>query len=57
MIKTQPSENSQKILESLKSTAIKTLETKHKLGQYVVVWKNNQICLEGQDTPLCNKVK
>jgi len=57
MIKTQPSENSQKILESLKNTAINTLETKQKLGQYAVIWKDNQICFEGQNTPPCKQVR
>lgn len=45
------SDRTQKILESLKSTASKTLEHKRRLGQYAVVWQNDKPVAIGEDAP------
>jgi hypothetical protein len=46
-----PSEESRKILESLKKAVSKTLERKRKLGQYAVVWDGQKPVRRGDDAP------
>lgn len=49
-----PSPKMQFILDTLKSAAVKTLETKRKLGQYAVIWKNGKVVTIGPDKPESN---
>ena len=49
--KQEPSETSLKILESLRKTVAKTLETKRRLGHYVVLWDGEKPVLRGDDAP------
>ena len=50
-IKNQPSEQSRLILNSLKQAANNVLEKKRRLGQYAVLWENEQIVYKGEDAP------
>ncbi len=37
--------------QSLRQAVKKALEHKRKLGQYSVIWRENQIIIDGQDAP------
>lgn len=41
----------QAMLECLRETVAKTLERKHRLGQYAVIWENNAPVAVGEDAP------
>ena len=41
-IKTEPSKESQVMLDTLKTAVAHALEKKRRLGQYAVVWKNGK---------------
>jgi hypothetical protein len=45
------SEDSQRMLDSLRKAARNALERKRKLGQYAVVWENGKPLLIGADAP------
>jgi len=47
----QPSVKSQATLAVLQRTIAKTLDTKQRLGQYVVVWQDGRPVLTGADAP------
>ncbi len=53
-IQKAPSENSIKILESLKKTVSETLERKRKLGHYAVIWDGEKPIQRGADAPISN---
>jgi len=48
---TNPSEHSRQLLEALRQSVAKTLDTKRRLGQYAVTWRNGQPELAGDDAP------
>ena len=48
----QPSVKSQATLAVLQRTIAKTLDTKQRLGQYVVVWQDGRPVLTGADAPI-----
>lgn len=50
-VKTQPSEKCQLILGALKNAVTNTLEKKHKLGQYAVMWEDDKLVYKGEDKP------
>lgn len=50
-VRKAPSEKSLKILESLKKTVSKTLERKHRLGHYTVIWDGQKPVQRGDDAP------
>lgn len=49
--KSAPSETARIQLESLKNAVKKTLDRKKRLGHYVVIWKDDQAVLVGEDAP------
>lgn len=49
--KSNPSENSKKVLKSLKKAVSKTLEKKRRLGQYAVIWDGQRPVQHGDDAP------
>ena len=46
-----PSQDSQTMLETLKTAVHKTLEKKKRLGQYAVIWLDDKPVLVGADSP------
>jgi hypothetical protein len=50
-VRKQPSEKSRIILASLKEAVANALEKKRRLGQYAVMWENNQLVYKGDDAP------
>ena len=46
-----PSDHSRQLLETLRQSVAKTLDTKRRLGQYAVTWQNGQPELAGDDAP------
>ena len=49
-IKTEPSQKSQVMLDTLKTAVAHALEKKRRLGQYAVVWKNGKPVRIGVDS-------
>ena len=49
-IKTEPSKESQVMLDTLKTAVAHALEKKRRLGQYAVVWKNGKPVRIGADS-------
>jgi len=50
-VKQPPSAESQIIQEALNKAIANALEKKRKLGQYAVMWENNQVVYKGDDAP------
>jgi hypothetical protein len=46
-----PSQDSQKMLDTLKVAVKQALERKKRLGQYAVVWGDNKPIIIGDDAP------
>ncbi|WP_200877400.1 hypothetical protein [Methylobacter tundripaludum] len=51
IVKKQASEESTIIQATLKKAVANALEKKRRLGQYSVVWENNQLTYKGDDAP------
>lgn len=51
----KPSEDSLKMLESLRQAVHKALERKRRLGQYYVVWQDGRPVAIGDDAPSDSK--
>lgn len=49
--KTLPSDQGQEQLATLKKAVAQALDRKKRLGQYAVVWKDNQPVMIGEDAP------
>jgi len=49
-MKTEPSKESQVMLDTLKTAVAHALEKKRRLGQYAVVWKNGKPVRIGADS-------
>ncbi len=49
-IKTEPSTESQVMLDTLKTAVAHALEKKRRLGQYAVIWKNGKPARVGVDS-------
>jgi hypothetical protein len=47
----QFSQDTQKILETLKKVAAETLDRKRRLGHYAVIWQDGQPVAIGEDAP------
>ena len=50
-----PSQDSQTMLDTLKTAVNKTLDKKKRLGQYAVIWSDDKPVLVGADVPEENK--
>ncbi|MGZ8159345.1 MAG: hypothetical protein ACXWT1_15945 [Methylobacter sp.] len=50
-IKKQASEKSLMIQAALKQAVADALDNKSRLGQYAVLWENNQLFYKGSDAP------
>lgn len=48
---TQPTPDTQTMLESLRDAVAETLERKRRLGQYAVIWQDGKPVLMGDDAP------
>lgn len=48
-LKTTPSDEGKVLLETLKKVVAQTLERKHRLGQYAVIWQDGKPVLTGED--------
>nr|WP_298410596.1 hypothetical protein [uncultured Halomonas sp.] len=48
---TQPTPDTQKMLDSLRAAVAETLERKRRLGQYAVLWQDGKPVLVGDDAP------
>jgi len=48
---TQPTPDTQTMLDSLRDAVSETLERKRRLGQYAVIWQNGKPVLVGDDAP------
>ena len=46
-----PSPQAQVMLQALQAAVANTLDKKHKLGQYAVVWHNGKPVQTGRDAP------
>jgi len=46
-----PSAKSQATLKALREAVTEALETKKKLGQYAVIWKDGKPVAQGDDAP------
>ncbi len=51
-----PSQDSEAMLDTLRTAVNKTLDKKKRLGQYAVVWSDNKPVLVGADSPEENKM-
>jgi len=51
IVKKQASEESTIIQATLKKAVANALEKKRRLGQYSVVWENNQLTYKGDEAP------
>jgi len=51
IVKKQASEESTIIQATLKKAVANALKKKRRLGQYSVVWENNQLTYKGDDAP------
>ena len=47
----QFSQDTQKILDTLRKVAAETLERKRRLGQYAVIWEDGEPIAIGEDVP------
>ena len=47
----KPSEDTQKILETLQKAVNQALDKKKRLGQYAVIWRNNRPVAIGENAP------
>ncbi len=47
----QFSQDTQKILDTLRKVAAETLERKRRLGQYAVIWQDGESVAIGEDAP------
>ena len=52
--KNTPSDEGQRLLDTLRQAVSKTLERKRRLGQYVVTWQNGKPVIAGEDAPGAN---
>lgn len=48
---TQPTPDTQTMLDSLRDAVADTLERKRRLGQYAVIWQDGKPVLVGDDAP------
>ncbi|WP_442488849.1 hypothetical protein [Halomonas litopenaei] len=48
---TQPTPDTQTMLDSLREAVSETLERKRRLGQYAVIWQDGKPALVGDDAP------
>lgn len=48
---TQPTPDTQEMLDSLRTAVAETLERKRRLGQYAVIWQDGKPVLVGDDAP------
>lgn len=48
---TQPTPDTQTMLDSLRDAVTETLERKRRLGQYAVIWQDGKPVLVGDDAP------
>lgn len=48
---TQPTPDTQTMLDSLRAAVAETLERKRRLGQYAVFWQDGKPVLVGDDAP------
>ncbi|MDD5392447.1 MAG: hypothetical protein PHE17_05470 [Thiothrix sp.] len=46
-----PSQDTQKMLDTMRKAVEKALERKKRLGQYAVIWQNGKPMLIGEDAP------
>ena len=46
-----PSAHGRQLLEALRQSVTKTLDTKRRLGHYIVTWQNSKPLLSGDDAP------
>ena len=51
-----PSQDSQAMLDTLKTAVNKTLDKKKRLGQYAVIWSDDKPVLVGADRPEENEL-
>lgn len=49
----QFSQDTQKMLDTLRKVATETLERKRRLGQYAVIWHDGEPVAIGEDAPEC----
>lgn len=49
-LKNIPSQEGQQMLESLRQAVGKALETKRRLGQYAVIWKDGKPVFVGEES-------
>lgn len=47
----KPSEDTQKILETLQKAVNEALDKKKRLGQYAVIWRNDRPVAIGENAP------
>lgn len=47
----KPSEDTQKILETLQKAVNEALDKKKRLGQYAVIWRDNRPVAIGENAP------
>ena len=52
-----PSQDSQIMLEALKTAVNKALDRKKRLGQYAVIWSDNKPVCIGADAPKEEQIK
>ncbi len=48
----QFTQDTQKILDTLKQVAAQTLDRKRRLGHYVVIWQDGRSVAIGEDAPM-----
>ncbi|MCT8467525.1 hypothetical protein KZO85_02930 [Chromohalobacter canadensis] len=48
---TQLTPDTQEMLDSLRAAVAETLERKHRLGHYAVIWQDDKPVLVGEDAP------
>lgn len=46
-----PNDTVKKTHEALRKAVKAALERKHRLGQYSVTWKDNEVIIHGEDAP------
>ncbi len=49
--KATPSEEGERLLETLRQAVSNALERKRRLGQYAVIWKDGRPLVTGEDAP------
>ncbi len=45
------SQDTQKMLNTLKKVAVETLDRKRRLGQYAIIWQDGEPIATGEDAP------